>query len=68
MLIPLALLIGMLAYVEPFLPLSKGKMNLLIVMVTGGACSLLALIAYSGMSKYFRQEIWKTAKNIAKPT
>jgi O-antigen/teichoic acid export membrane protein len=69
MLIPLALLIGMLAYIEPYLPLSKGKMNLLIVIATGGACSLLALITYSGMSKYFRQEIWKAAKNIiAKPT
>ena len=51
---PIIFLIISLILVEPYLPAEKGKINVLLVVFTGGGFSALSLCLYYLMSKDFK--------------
>ena len=52
--IPVLFLVAILAYFSRFMPIEKNKMDLLIVIGTGGLASFAALCLYYIFSVYFR--------------
>ena len=55
--IPTLFLVGVLAYAGRFMPADKNKMDLLIVICTGGLASFGALCLYYVFSGYFRDYV-----------
>jgi O-antigen/teichoic acid export membrane protein len=51
---PVVFLMVSLILIEPYLPIEKGKANLLLVVFTGGVFSLLSFCLYYLMSKDFK--------------
>lgn len=64
--VPIIFLIISLMIIEPFLPLTKGKMNLLFVVLTGGVLSLLSIFLYYFLSKDFKMFVNEKAVSIFK--
>lgn len=52
--VPASFLILSLIIIEPFLPITKGKVNLLMVVLTGALSSSLSMFLYYVSSKEFR--------------
>lgn len=61
---PVVFLIISLMVIQPYLPAEKGKMNLLLVVFTGGGFSALSLCLYYLMSKDFKEFINNNIKKI----
>ncbi len=55
--LPIAGLVGLLLVIRPYLPAEKSHMNLAIVIVTGGAASMVASMLYFATSREFRMTV-----------
>jgi len=56
LLIPIVIQLSFLTFINGYLPLDKGKLNLFITLATGGAGTMLAFITLYSTSFYYRSE------------
>ena len=52
--IPLSFLIVSLFIIEPYLPVTKDNMSILLVVFSGGIASLISMVLYYLISREFR--------------
>jgi O-antigen/teichoic acid export membrane protein len=57
MIIPIIVIILFLLFIREYLPDTKGKMNLITVIATGGVGTFLGFLSLYFSSKYYKQEI-----------
>jgi O-antigen/teichoic acid export membrane protein len=63
--LPSVFLIVLLSYLKGFMPLEKSHVNVAVVVATGGAASMTALLIYYWQSNEFRSGVANVAANLA---
>ena len=67
LILPLVIEIGFLLLIIQFLPVTKGKLNLLLVIMTGGVGTLLGFFTLYFTSNYYKIEFNHYCNKIVRP-